>query len=251
MQLSFDLEVSPLLPRLRERLLRLFGRQRPQARLDPLSQLVKSIIGARTRDVASAAAFGRLQATFKDWGAASQAAPARIEAAIAAVTFADRKARRLPVLLRIIEIRAGALSLDHLAEPPVDAAMDWLRSLPGVGVKSAAATLNFSRLGRRALVVDTHVHRVVRRLGLVGAGSDTDEAYAGLMALVPDTWDGDELFELHWLIKGLGQSICTDAPPQCGLCPLKAECPRIGLGAGRKVVAFDPDRRRGRGALAP
>jgi len=244
MQMTFELEATPLLPRLRDALLGLFGPQRAETRLDPLSQLIKSLICARTLDAASCSAFARLRHAFTDWAALADATPKQVEAAIAAVAFADAKARQLPVLIRMIQIRAGSLDLDFLAGLSVDEAMDWLCSLPGVGCKSAAAVLNFSTLDRRALVVDTHVHRVAKRLGLAGRASEPAQAHDTLMAMVPGAWRAKDLFELHWLLKGLGQSICTDASPRCGMCPLKAECPRIGVGVGRKVVEFSAARGR-------
>lgn len=243
MQLTFELETSPLLPRLRGALLALFGPQPHQGQADPLSQLINSVISARTLDAVSWAAFVRLRGMFEDWAALAEASPKRIETAIAAAAFADAKARQLPILIRVIQIRVGGLDLGFLAEQPVEQAMEWLQSLPGVGVKSAAVTLNFSALRGRALVVDTHVHRVAKRLGLVGRSSEPGQAYEALMALVPEAWSAEDLFELHWLIKGLGQSICTDASPRCGMCPLKAECPRVGVGVGRKVIDLSSARR--------
>lgn len=244
MQLTFELEASPLLPRLRTALLAVFGPQPHRGKADPLSQLINSVISARTLDAVTWNAFVRLRDAFADWAALADAAPKRIEGIIAAVTFAERKARQLPTLIRMIQIRAGGLDLNFLAEKPVEEAMEWLQSLPGVGVKTAAVTLNFSALRGRALVVDTHLHRVVRRLGLVGAKSEPAQAYETLMRLVPSAWTAEDLFELHWLIKGLGQSICVDAAPRCGMCPLKATCPRVGVGVGRKVVEFSMAQRR-------
>ena len=64
--------------------------------------------------------------------------------------------------------------------------------------------------------------------------------------------DAEALYELHWLIKGLGQSICTDTAPSCGRCPLKQDCPRVDVGVGRKVVAFERPRSAPRqGSAAP
>lgn len=243
MQLMFDLETS--LPRLRAELLNLFGPQRRTAKADPLSQLIHSLISARTPDSVSWSAVARLQAMFKDWSELIDGSPTKIEAALGETTFADRKARQLPILVRVIQVRTGGLDLDFLAERPVEEAMEWLQSLPGVGVKSAAATLNFSRLNRRALVVDTHLHRVAKRLGLVGRTNEPAQAYEAVMSQIPRNWTADDLFELHWLMKGLGQSICTDSAPRCGMCPLKASCPRVGVGVGRKVVELSSARRSG------
>jgi endonuclease-3 len=244
MQLMFELETSPVLPRLRTALLAMFGPQRREIRPDPLSKLIHSLISARTLDEVGWNAFTHLRAAFDDWAELANASPKKIEAAISQVTFAERKARQLPILIRVLQIRAGGLDLDFLGERSVEEAMEWLQSLPGVGVKTAAVTLNFSTLNARALVVDTHVHRVTKRLGLTGRTSEPVQAYQTLMSLAPQDWGAEDLFELHWLIKGLGQKICTDAAPRCGMCPLKATCPRIGVGVGRKVVELTPARGR-------
>jgi len=245
MQTLFDFEPSPILPRLRDALKAAFGPQVPQTRLDPVSQLIKSLISARTYDSVSAAAFANLRRAFPTWDALKTAEPARVEAAIAAVTFADQKGRQLPILMQVIDHRAGGLDLGFLADWPVDQAMAWLEALPGVGRHTAAATLNFSSLNKRAMVVDANVHRVARRLGLSGRASEPAQSYDALMDLAPSNWSAETVFELHWLLKGLGQSICTDTPPACGRCPLKAECPRVDVGVGRKVVPFSAARRAG------
>ena len=244
MQVLFDFEPDPLLPRLRDGLKATFGPQRPKERLDPVSQLVKAVLSTRTYDAISWAAFDTLRKTYPAWEDLAEAKPETIEALIAETTFADQKARQLPILMGVIQYRAGALTLDFLGDLPVDQAMGWLQNLPGVGNQIAGAVLNFSTLAKRTLVVDTHVHRVARRLGLSGRASEPQQSYETLMALTPPNWTAEDFFELHWLIKGLGQSICTDSPPTCGRCPLKAMCPRVDVGVGRKVVAFSGARGR-------
>jgi len=243
MQTLFDFEPSPLLPRLRDALRVLFGPQTPKVRLDPVSQLIKSLISARTFDHVSAEAFARLRRAYPNWERLKSAAPVHIQAAIEQVTFADQKARQLPILMQAIEHKAGSLSLDLLGDWPVGQAMTWLQQLPGVGAHSAAAALNFSTLNKRAVVVDTNVHRVARRLGLSGRGAEAAQSHEALMALAPGDWTAETLYELHWLMKGLAQSICTDNAPACGRCPLKAMCPRVDVSVGRKVIAFTGKRR--------
>jgi len=239
MQMSLDLgrDAGPL-SAVRDRLRAMFGAIEPEpARLDPVSQLVKSLISSRTKDAVSWAAFMRLAARFADWEAAIAAGPAEIEPIIAEVTHAGAKARQLPVALWQIKRDRGALELDFLAAHSVDEAMSWLGRLAGIGPKSAACVLNFSRLDKRALVVDTHVHRVAMRLGLVGWASDVGKAYASLMDAAPDAWTPHDLVELHVLMKQLGQQACTHAEPRCHLCPLAQACPKIGVG-GATVLAF-------------
>ena len=235
MQLSLSFIAPSILPALRDRLVAVFGPIRPERRLDPLSQMIKALISARTYDETSWAAFVRLQAAFPDWNALAKAEPREIERIIDPVTFADRKARQLPVLIRVLQLRRRNLDLSLLADMPIEEAMTWLQGLPGIGCKSAAAVLNFSTLNRRALVVDSHVHRVARRLGLVGRSTLPTEAYAMLMGEAPVGWTSGDLFEFHWLLKKLGQSVCTDAQPSCALCPMREDCARVDVSAGRSV----------------
>jgi endonuclease-3 len=246
MQTLFDFDPSPRLPRLRESLRAAFGPQVSQARLDPVSQMIKSLISARTYDSVSAAAFANLRRAFPDWAALKEAEPARIEALLGETTFADQKARQLPVLLKVVDHRAGGLDLGFLADWPVEQATAWLEALPGVGAHTAAAVLNFSTLNKRAMVVDGHVNRVARRLALVGRSSEPGQTGRSLMAMASSDWSAETVFELHWLLKGLGQAICTDTPPACGRCPLKADCPRVDVGIGRKVIPFAEAKRMAR-----
>ncbi len=190
MQRSFDFGASPL-PDIRRPLLAIYGPQVSVARMDPVSQLVKSAISGRTYDEVSWNAFFRLRTRYNaDWEALSLAPGAELEAILSPTTFPEAKARQLPVLLRMLKHRRGALDLDFLARETVEDAMAWLNGLPAVGPKTAACVLNFSRLNMRALVVDTHVHRVTRRLGLSPRRSDTQAAYASLMGVIPESWLG-------------------------------------------------------------
>jgi endonuclease-3 len=234
MQLLFDLE-PPILPQVREELLGLFGPQKRTKRLDPLSQLIKTMLNARTLDGVQV-----LRQAYPDWDRLGDAHPAELEPLIAPVTHADAKARQLPILIRVLRTRPHGLDLGFLRGHPVDNAVAWLRELPGVGPMIAAATLNFSDLSMRAFVIDTHVHRVLKRLGLVGRRSEVAEAYDRMMSLIPADWDAEELFELHWLFKGLGQDTCTAQLALCGRCPLKSLCPRIDVAVRAPIVPFVP-----------
>jgi endonuclease-3 len=239
MQLSLGLARSPL-ESVRDALLCEFGPQRPVTRMDPISQLVKSSISGRTQDTVSWAAFLRLRAEFKCWEDLAQAPVAAVTRIIDDVTFPADKARHLTTALKMIDAKVGWLSLNHLKGLEVDQARWELQALPGVGVKVAACVLNFSDLAMRSLVVDTHVHRVAKRIGLVGAG-DTTHAYHTLMSLAPNAWTADDFFELHWLLKrGLGQMLCPHEGPKCGACPVKSMCAKAGVGRSADVLAWKP-----------
>ena len=193
-------------------------------RRTPLDQLVKSIISARTLDAVSAAAFARLKAAYPDPAMLAAAAPAAIEALIADVTFPDVKAARITGTLVMIHARRNGFDLSFLAAMPLDDALAWLEGLPGVARKVAASTLNASTFGRPVLIVDTHVLRVLARLGAVRPAATMQDASEAVTAAMPG-WDGDAFLSFHVMLKRLGQRVCRPARPLCTACPLMGDCP--------------------------
>ncbi|HTK35578.1 MAG TPA: endonuclease III [Caulobacteraceae bacterium] len=227
MQLSLALDPDPPVLAVHQKLKLAFGSFADGPRLAPVDQLVKSLISARTYDEVSWPAYHRLKARYRPWDRLIEAPPGEIQAVIAPVTFAEIKAGWLPeALSRILE--RGSLSLEFLGDVPVEQAMAWLRRLPGVGDKVAAAVLNFSTLGRRAMVVDTHVWRVARRIGLASRNADPEAVRHGITDAVPADWAADDFFDLHWLLKRLGQTLCQDHRTRCGGCPVAGLCAERG-----------------------
>ncbi len=230
-QCSFDFGDAAILPEIRQQLLAVFGPQRDDERFDPLSQLVYAIIASQTRDKVSMAAFLELHRRCRSWDVLMRVTPGQIERVIFSVHHADRKAEELPRALRKIRAWSSTLDLEFLADWDTEMALQWLDSLHGVGAKIAATVLNFSTLRRPVLPVDTHLLRVGWRLGLLRPGAKSEEGYDGYARLLPEDWDGDTVYELHWLIKRLGQQICRPATPACGHCPLRDLCPAANRSA--------------------
>ena len=230
MQLSLNFGQTPPatanLHQFRHRLLSAFGPFRSTARLEPLDQLVKSMISSRTQDEDSQATYDRLKFRYPDWRDLAGAPGDEVRDLLCPVTYPDEKADWLPAALKQIVTKTGALSLEFLADWPVEQASAWLVELKGVGPKVAAAVLNFSRLKMRTMVVDTHVLRVAKRYGFVGEKVSAEEASRILMNLAPDAWTAEDFYELHWLMKRLGQMRCTHGWARCGACPAAASCER-------------------------
>lgn len=202
----------------------------PGQRRTPVGQLVKSLISARTRDAVSLAAYRRLSVRYGSADGLAQAEPAAVERLIGDVTFAEAKAAHLVAALRMIEAADGGFALDHLATRPLAEALAWLERLPGVARKVAASTLNASTLGRPVMIVDTHVLRVLQRLGFVRATADYRAASEAVTAAASH-WSGDDFLGFHIALKRLGQEVCRWDVPVCGMCPLAEDCP-VGQGRG-------------------
>ncbi len=192
--------------------------------LPPISQLVRTMLGGRTQDAISWAAYRQLRRAFPDWAALANASPAQLLPLIANVTHAEKKAKHVPLALTHIVARRGALDLTFLDSWPVLEAIAWLRRLPGVGPKAAASVLNFSTLNKRALVVDTHHLRVMTRIGVLPEGTTDGKAFERLMPALPEEWDAPMVAHHHLLVKSLSQNLCTARTPDCPSCPLSAEC---------------------------
>jgi endonuclease-3 len=205
-----------VLNRLRKR----YGELVPPRRSDPLEELILTVLSQHTSDVNAERAFEGLRAALPTWDAVVRAPTRSVADAIRSGGLADTKAPRIQAILREVEARWGAFDLSSLAGLSDDEARAELVSLPGVGPKTAAVVLSFS-LGRDAMPVDTHVHRVTRRLGLVPPKTSAERADRLLHELVPEGLRTP----LHVALIRLGREICKAPTPRCRICPLKDICP--------------------------
>ena len=125
------------------------------------------------------------------------------------------------------------IDLSWLRDAPRDEAIDFLTSLPGVGRKTAACVLLFS-FDRPEIPVDTHVHRVGGRLGLIRDRASFDQAHDEILRVV----DPEDAYELHINLIRHGRAVCRPRP-RCEECALRRMCPY-----GRRLAAA-ADRRSG------
>lgn len=190
-------------------------------RRTPVGQLVKSLISSRTRDEVSLAAYAALGERFGSAAGIAGASPGAVEEAIAAVTFPDVKAARLIAALRAVEAGVGDFRLEFLGGWPMPDALGWLERLPGVGRKTSASVMNFSTIARPVMVVDTHIARVLARLGL--GRPDATVLSERVTAAMPG-WSADDFLTFHVQLKRLGQTMCRWDAPRCEACPLAAAC---------------------------
>ncbi len=204
--------------------------------LDPISELVSSLLSHRTRNADSGRAFKQLRARFPDWAAVRDAPTAEVEAAIAPCTWPEQKAPRIQQILAAITAHHGGnLSLDHLAALSVVEARAWLESLPGIGPKTSAAVLLFSNLRRPALPVDSHHHRVAARLELIPEGVAVGPAHALLEAQLPPDSTAQHVYDNHEILMLHGQQVCFPKNPRCEKCVVLDLCPH-----GQKEVMKPP-----------
>ena len=185
---------------------------------DPFRVLVACVISLRTKDAVTAAASARLFAVASTPAAVAALPEEEIARLIFPAGFYRTKAKQIrEIARRIAEEHDGRVPPDREA----------LLAFPGVGRKTANLVLGLG-FAIPAICVDTHVHRVSNRLGLVRTTTPA-ETEAALEQVLP---------ERHWidindLLVTFGQNVCVPVSPFCSSCPLSLRCPRVGVTRSR------------------
>jgi len=198
-----------------------YGHREPEVR-DPLDGLVLIILSQATNDYNCDRAFASLKAVFPTWDQVLAAPVEAVADAIRTGGLANQKAARIQGLLEEIRADRGSLDLAWMVDAPAAEVEAYLTKFHGVGPKTVACVLVFF-LGKPAFPVDTHVYRVVKRLGWIREKASPDEAHRLLAAAVPD----DCMLDLHVNLIALGRAVCRadgSGGPRCGDCPIRRYC---------------------------
>ena len=184
-----------------------------------LDELISTILSQNTNDLNRDRAYTALRASFPTWESVRDADPREVISAIHHAGLANQKGVRIQNILRELTAKRGSLSLEFLKDLPTEEARQWLLQFKGVGPKTAAIVLLFS-LNKPAFPVDTHIHRVTKRLGLIPAKASAEQAHQHLSGLFPiETYAA-----AHMNLIRLGREICRARRPDCPNCPLQRMC---------------------------
>ncbi|KPL90724.1 endonuclease III domain-containing protein [Herpetosiphon geysericola] len=201
-------------------LVALHGFQQLVPRREPMHELISTMLSHQTTEANEERGYQNLRATFPTWEAVIAAPVEAVAEAIKPANYAPAKAKNIQAALATILAERGEISIDFLAERSTEEGMAWLTLLRGVGPKTASLVLLFC-FSKPILPVDTHVHRVSQRLGLVNAKTPT-EAHEILWEMLPH--DAEWLFNYHVALLRHGQRICLFKNPRCNQCPLTEHC---------------------------
>jgi endonuclease-3 len=202
-----------------------YGRPVWEPRYAPLDELIYTVLSQNTTDTNTVRSFNALRERFGSWSAVRDAPVEEIEETIAHGGLAHTKAPRIKLILEALEDRAGGEPSLAVIESMADQeAIDYLTGLPGVGPKTAACVLMFS-LGRPVMPVDTHVHRVARRLGLIPPKLSAEAAHP----LLTEMAGPGNVYALHVNLVLHGRRVCHARGPKCERCPLAGICPSAGF----------------------
>lgn len=183
-------------------------------RRSPFHLLVSCIISLRTKDEVTNTASRRLFRLARTPRALANLEEAEIAEAIYPAGFYRTKAAQLKQL-------ASLLCSEHGGKVP--ASEEDLLRLPGVGRKTTNLVLGLG-FGVPAICVDTHVHRISNRLGMVSSTNPKQTEEQLQQRLPRDLW-----IPINDLLVTFGQNMCHPTSPRCSDCPLSDLCPRVGV----------------------
>ncbi len=184
-----------------------------------IDYLVETILSQNTNDINRDKAFKKLKEKYDSWTDVENADREELIDTIRIAGLGPTKAERIQESLRITREEVGEYSLDFLNDMDVEDAKAWLEDIPGIGPKTAAIILCF-HFDRPVMPVDTHVHRVSKRLGLIPEDTSRKKAHKLLDEEVPD----DIKYEFHRLLIEYGRKYCKARHPKCKEGPLSDLC---------------------------
>jgi endonuclease-3 len=196
-----------------------YGEKKQTEFLNPTEELILTVLSQNTNDKNRDRAYRSLRRKFPRWGDIASARPSAVAEAIRPGGLANIKSARIIRILKQINSRSSGYSLAFLKRMADREVWEYLMGFEGVGPKTASCVMMFS-LGRRTMPVDTHVHRVGRRLGLIPDGYSAEKAHEWFMDLNLPV----DVYQLHMNMIAHGRTLCRPRNPVCQECPLTRQC---------------------------
>ena len=209
-------EMTLILRRLRKR----YGPRPWQCWGKGVDVLVDTILSQNTSNKNSDAGYRQLRRRFRSWNQVADAPVGEVERHIRVSGLSNQKAPRIQTILRAIRTQHGKIDLQFLKSMDERAAYDYLMKFKGVGPKTANCVQLFA-FGHSVFPVDTHIHRIARRLKLIPPRASAERAHDLLKPMIPPR----DRYEMHVLLIAHGRKTCKAINPKCERCVLLDMCP--------------------------
>lgn len=206
--------------RVLKRLERMYGKREWRCWGKGVDVLVETILSQNTSNANSEAGFRQLRRRFRSWKQVAEAPVEEVERHIRVSGLSRIKAPRIQAILRQIKADMGKYDLEKLKNEPPDRAFQYLLAFDGIGPKTAYCVLMFS-FGMEVFPVDTHVHRIAQRLGIVDPKTSPEDACAIMTPMIRPS----DRYAMHVLMIEHGRKTCRARSPKCNECELLDLCP--------------------------
>src|SRR5262245_48755021 len=208
--------MTTILRRLRKR----YGPKRWKCWGKGVDVLVDTILSQNTSNANSDAGYRQLRRRFRTWNQVADAPVQEVERHIRVSGLSRIKAPRIQAILRKIRADRGRIDLEFLRDRDSQRAYEYLASFNGIGPKTAYCVLMFS-FGMKVFPVDTHIHRMAIRLGLIKPKTNAERACEVLTPLIAPK----DRYPMHILLIEHGRKVCRARNPKCEECVLLHLCP--------------------------
>jgi endonuclease-3 len=186
---------------------------------DPINMLVSVILSQATSDTNSDRTFAALKKRYPTWDLVLRAHTSTLAFTIRSGGLANQKAVVIKDVLRQIKKDRGTLDLSFLHALPPEEAVRYLSQFKGIGPKTIACTLLFA-CGKAVFPLDTHIFRVLRRVGLIPQKGTDQHAHAIMNEIVPS----GKFYSFHVNLIRHGRTLCRPREPLCDRCPIVEYC---------------------------
>jgi endonuclease III len=133
--------------------------------------------------------------------------------------LANQKAKVIKALLKQIKAEHGTLDLNFLHDLSAEEAVDYLKQFRGIGPKTIACTLLFA-CRKEVFPLDTHIFRILRRVGLIPQKCTDQRAHEIMNSIVPH----GKFYSFHVNLVRHGRTLCRPREPLCERCPIVEYC---------------------------
>lgn len=186
---------------------------------DPLDMLIKIVLSQATSDVNSHRTFAALKKRFPRWEQALRARASTIADVIRSGGLANQKAAVIKSILRQIKTEHVTLDLSFLHNSSAQDATRYLSQFRGIGPKTVACTLLFA-CRKEVFPLDTHIFRILRRVGLIPRKCTDARAHQIMNDIVPE----GKFYSFHVNLIRHGRTLCRPREPLCERCPVVEYC---------------------------
>jgi endonuclease-3 len=213
---------SKIVAQIQKRLNKAFGGEtsdKSRVPTDPIESLMRTILSQNTTGENRDRGYDTLRNQFPTWESVMRAPARNVQEATKVAGLARQKGPAMQSFLKWLHRQHGRLSLDYLNEMNTDEAIRSLIQHKGIGLKTAYIVLAFA-CNQDLCAVDTHVYRVMRRVGIIDDKCTREKAHLELRPLIPK----NKARAFHVDLIDLGKTICHARTPRCGNCMLADLC---------------------------
>lgn len=189
-----------------------YGEAPEPSEMSGIDYVIETILSQNTNDINRDKAFKQLKDKYgEDYKSIQNAPQEELINTIRVAGLGPTKAERIQEALEIIHDKADKYSVEFLDDMSLEEGKKWLTDIPGIGPKTASVILGF-HFKKPTIPVDTHVHRLVNRYGLVPEGSSRAKTHNVLEEKVPDKIK----YGFHRLLIEHGRAECKAIDEDCG-----------------------------------